>query len=147
MALAFLPAIAYLINIKFGGWVAPEAAAVLYAAVDSHGLSDVAALQVLGNGFIITAMLWAASLIALIERRTAVAVGVLLLAAVLTAFGVIHSTDPRGGVYLPWAIDGLRAAISWQLTAAYALLALLLGLLAALWPAANGLACGEEDPA
>ena len=147
VALAFLPAIAYLINIKFGGWVAPEAAATLYAAVDSHGLSDVAALQVLGNGFIITAMLWAASLIALIERRTAVAVGVLLLAAVLTAFGVIHSTDPRGGVYLPWAIDGLRAAISWQLTAAYALLALLLGLLATLWPAANGLACGEEDPA
>ncbi len=27
VALAFLPAIAYLINIKFGGWVAPEAAA------------------------------------------------------------------------------------------------------------------------
>ena len=71
----------------------------------------------------------------------------MLLAAVLTAFGVIHSTDPRGGVYLPWNLEGLRAAISWQLTAAYALLALLLGLLATLWPAANGLACGEEDPA
>ena len=135
VALAFLPAIAYLINIKFGSWVAPDAAAALYAAVDSHGLSDVAALQVLGNGFIITAMIWAASLIALIERRTAVAVGVLLLGAAFTAFGVMHSTDPRGGVYLPWNLDGLRASITWQLAGAYAVLAAVLGLLATLLPA------------
>ena len=131
VALAFLPAIAYLINIKFGTWVAPEAAAALYAAVDSHGLSEVAALQVLGNGFIITAMLWACALIALIERRASVAVAVLLLAAVLTAFGVIHSTDPRGGVYLPWNLDGLRADITAQLAAAYAVLALVVGALSA----------------
>jgi AGZA family xanthine/uracil permease-like MFS transporter len=135
VALAFLPAIAYLINIKFGSWVAPDAAAGLYAAIDSHGMSDVAALQVLGNGFIITAMLWAAALIALIERRTAMAVSVLLLAAALTLFGVIHSTDPRGGVYLPWAISGLRQSISLQLAGAYGLLAL--GALATLWPSAK----------
>lgn len=135
VALAFLPAIAYLINIKFGSWVAAEAAGAMYAAVDGHGMSEVAALQVLGNGFIITAMLWASTLIALIERRTAAAVAVLWLAAVFTAFGVIHSTDPRGGIYLPWAIDGLRATISWQLAGAYALLAAVLGLLATLLPA------------
>ena len=129
VALAFLPAIAYLINIKFGTWVAPEAAAALYAAVDGHGLSDVATLQVLGNGFIITAMLWAAALVALIERRPGVAVTLLLVAAVLSAFGVIHSTDPRGGIYLPWQLEGLRQAITLQVAAAYAVLATVIGLM------------------
>ncbi|MGE8212235.1 MAG: hypothetical protein ACN6Q8_01455, partial [Stenotrophomonas sp.] len=125
----FLPAIAYLINIKFGSWVAPDAAAALYAAVDGHGLSDVATLQLLGNGFIISAMIWAAALVALIERRAGVAVSLLLVAAVLSAFGVIHSTDPRGGVYLPWQLEGLRQAITWQISAAYAVLATVIGLM------------------
>ena len=98
-----------------------------------------AALQVLGNGFIITAMIWAASLIALIERRTAVAVGVLLLGAAFTAFGVMHSTDPRGGIYLPWNLEGLRASITWQLAGAYAVLAAVLGLLATLLPGQDGI--------
>jgi len=129
VALAFLPAIAYLINIKFGTWVAPDAAAALYAAVDGHGLSDVATLQLLGNGFIITAMLWAAALVALIERRPGVAVGLLFVAAALSAFGVIHSTDPRGGIYLPWQLEGLRQAITLQVTAAYAVLAVVIGLM------------------
>ena len=138
VGLAFLPAIAYLINIKFGTWVAPEAAGALYASVDGHGMSDVAALQVLGNGFIITAMLWAAALVALIERRSRAAVAILLLAALLTAFGVMHSTDPRGGVYLPWQLEGLRQSITVQLAAAYAVLALVLSAMSALWPARAG---------
>ena len=129
VALAFLPAIAYLINIKFGTWVAPDAAAALYAAVDGHGLSDVATLQLLGNGFIISAMIWAAALVALIERRAGVAVSLLFVAAALSAFGVIHSTDPRGGIYLPWQLEGLRQAITLQVTAAYAVLAVVIGLM------------------
>ena len=88
-----------------------------------------ATLQLLGNGFIITAMLWAAALVALIERRPGVAVGLLFVAAVLSAFGVIHSTDPRGGIYLPWQLEGLRQAITLQVTAAYAVLAVVIGLM------------------
>ncbi|MCD9086178.1 hypothetical protein [Stenotrophomonas sp. SY1] len=129
VALAFLPAVAYLINIKFGTWVTPDAAAAMYAAVDGHGLSDVATLQLLGNGFIITAMLWAAALVALIERRPGVAVLLLLVGGVLSAFGVIHSTDPRGGIYLPWQLEGLRQQITLQVTAAYAVLATVIGLM------------------
>ena len=57
------------------------------------------------------------------------AAGVLLLCAAFTLFGVIHSVDPRGGVYLPWALDGLRAVIACQFAGAYAALAVLLGAL------------------
>lgn len=39
------------------------------------------------------------------------AVGALLVGAVLTLFGVIHLVDPRGGIYLPWDVEGWRATI------------------------------------
>lgn len=131
VALAFLPAIAYLLVIKLGNpaWIAPETHAALYAAADGHGLSDLATIVTLGNGFIITAMLWATALVALVDQRPRHAAGALLLAAGLTLVGVIHSVDPRGGIYLPWALEGLRATIAWQFAAAYAVLAALLLLL------------------
>jgi len=139
VALAFLPAIAYLLVIKFGNpaLVAAEAHAALYAAVDGHGLSDLAAITTLGNGFIITAMLWSSALVALIGQQPRRAAGLLLLAAVLTLVGVIHSVDPRGGIYLPWQLQGLAATIAWQFAAGYALLALVLGLLSLQGPAAQ----------
>ena len=53
----------------------------------------------------------------------------LLLGAALTLFGFVHSVDPRGGIYLPWALEGLPKLIAWQFAAAYAALAALLALL------------------
>ncbi|MGH8029126.1 MAG: hypothetical protein ACREO3_04230, partial [Arenimonas sp.] len=92
VALAFLPAIAYLLVIKLGNptLVAPERFAQLYADA-AHGLPELAVTVMLGNGFIVTSMLWAAALVALIDGRPARAAGVLALAAVACAFGVIHS--------------------------------------------------------
>jgi len=131
VALAFLPSLAYLLTIKLGNpaWIAPDRFAALYAEVGSHGLPELAALVTLGNGFIITAMLWASAVVFLVDGRTRAAAGVLLVAAVLALCGVIHSVDPRGGVYLPWALDGLRQAIAWQFAGAYAALATVFGLL------------------
>ena len=131
VALAFLPSLAYLLAIKLGNpaWLAPERFAALYAETGAHGLPELAVLVTLGNGFIITAMLWATLLVAMIEGRMRQAVAVLLLCAALTAFGVIHSVDPRGGVYLPWTLEGLRAAIAAQFAAAYVVLAVLLAAL------------------
>jgi len=131
VALALLPAIAYLLNIKLGNpaWIAPAQFAGLFAASDAHGFSDLATITTLGNGFIITAMLWAAVLVAMIEARTRAAAGILLLAAALSLFGFIHSVDPGGGIYLPWDVQELPRAILWQFSGAYAALALLLGLL------------------
>jgi len=139
VVLAFLPALAYLLSIKLGNpaWIAPDRFAQLYADVGSHGLPELATIVVLGNGFIITAMLWATAVACLVDGRVRAASGVLLVAAALSLFGVIHSVDPRGGVYLPWALEGLRQAIAWQFAAAYAVLALVLGLLSLQAPAAD----------
>ena len=132
VALAFLPAIAYLLNIKFGdpALVAPDVFAQRYAATDAHGFSDLAAITTLGNGFIITAMLWATALVALVDRRPGIAVATLLAAAVATLFGVIHSVHPAGALVLPWQLEGLRQAIAFNFAAAYAVLAGLVALLA-----------------
>ena len=129
MVLGFLPSVAYLLAIKAPGWIAPEKLAQLTTTVDGHGLPELAVIFTLGNGFIITAMLWIATLVAMIEQQLRRACLLLLVAAVLTLFGLIHSVDPRGGIYLPWALQGLARVISWQFAGAYVALAAVLGLL------------------
>lgn len=123
---AFLPAIAYLLAIKLGdpGVLAPAQFAHLVADA-SHGISALAVISVLGNGFIITAMLWATMLAALIDQQPRRAAKALLVAAVLTAFGVIHSVQVQGGVYWPWSLRGHGALIAVQFSSAYVLLAAL----------------------
>lgn len=124
---AFLPAIAYLLSIKLGnpGIVSSERFAQLFADV-SHGIPEMAVIVVLGNGFIITAMLWATALAALIDQRPRAAAAALLVAAAFSGFGVIHSVQPQGGVYWPWSLSGQGGFIAAQLGAAYVLLAVLL---------------------
>jgi AGZA family xanthine/uracil permease-like MFS transporter len=131
VALAFLPSIAYLLVIKVGNpaWIAPDRFAALYNGIEGHGLPDLAAIVTLGNGFIITAMIWSTALVAMIDQRFRRAACVLLVGAVLTLFGLIHSVDPRGSIYLPWAVEGLPKIILWQFFGAYVALAALLGLL------------------
>jgi adenine/guanine/hypoxanthine permease len=80
----------------------------------------------LGNGFIVTAMLWGAFLAELIDRRLNRSVVYLLILAALTFFGVIHSASPDGVMYLPWELTGLARQIPYQFAMAYVALALLL---------------------
>src|SRR5690606_25270218 len=117
----------YLLAIKAPGWIPPEQLATMLSAVDSHGLPELAVIFTLGNGFIITSMLWIATVAAMVDGRLRRACGFLLVAAGLTLFGLIHSVDPRGGIYLPWDLEGLARVISWQFAGAYVALALLLG--------------------
>ena len=135
VALAFLPAIAYLLTIKLGnpGIVPPERFAQLYADA-AHGIPELAVTVMLGNGFIITSMLWAAALVALIDGRAARAAAVLVVAAVLAAFGVIHSVHPAGGLYLPWTLAATQRGWMLQFAGAYLVLAALLVALRGLRP-------------
>ncbi|MCW0411018.1 hypothetical protein NG831_06005 [Xanthomonas sacchari] len=129
MVLGFLPSVAYLLAIKAPGWIAPEQLAKLTTTLDGHGLPELAVILTLGNGFIITAMLWIAAVAAMVDGRLRRAAVFLLVAAGLTLFGLIHSVDPRGGLYLPWTLSGVPKLIAWQFVGGYLVLAALLGLL------------------
>src|SRR4029077_15580566 len=85
---AFFPPIARMLAIKLGdpGIVPPEQFAQLFAAGD-HGLPELAVIVMLGNGFIITSMVWASFVVALIDHRPARAAAIVLFGAILTAFG------------------------------------------------------------
>jgi len=129
MVLGFLPSVAYLLAIKAPGWIPPEQLVAMTTTLDGHGLPELAVIFTLGNGFIITSMLWIAAVVAMIDGRLLRSSGILLVAAALTLFGLIHSVDPRGGIYLPWTLEGLPEQIMWQFAGAYVALAALLGLL------------------
>ena len=111
VALGFLPAIAYLLDdqvrqsgVDRAGAVSPRCT----NGVDGHGLPDLATIVTLGNGFIITAMIWATALVAMIDGRNGRAVR--RAAGRRGADAVRH--DPFGGSarrHLP-AVGGGRPA-------------------------------------
>jgi adenine/guanine/hypoxanthine permease len=121
---SFFPAIARMLTIKLSdpSLVSPEHFNALFGATD-HGVSDLAVITILGNGFIITSMVWASFVVALIDARLRHASGILVIGAVLTVFGIIHSVELGGGVYLPWTLGGPAQSMVWQFTAAYLVLA------------------------
>ncbi|MFD1297559.1 hypothetical protein ACFQ4Q_13050 [Lysobacter gummosus] len=131
MVFGFLPSVAYMLAIKTGnpGWIAPDHHAQLMSALDGHGLPELAVIVTLGNGFIMTSMIWTSAVAAMVDGRLRRAAAFLLAGAGLALFGIIHSVDPRGGVYLPWALEGLSRTIAWQFIGAYIGLAVLLVLL------------------
>ncbi|MBS7456809.1 hypothetical protein [Coralloluteibacterium stylophorae] len=131
VVIAFFPALAQMLLIRLGdpAVVPPAHFAALFATVD-HGLPALAVVVLLGNGFIITSMLWAGMLVALIDARPLRACRWLLAAAALTLFGVIHSAVPGGGLYLPWTLAGLPRTLAFQFAGAYCALAVVFALLA-----------------
>jgi AGZA family xanthine/uracil permease-like MFS transporter len=81
------------------------------------------------SGFIVTSLLWAGVVAALVDRKLLAAAAWCLAAAACTLCGVIHSPFPDGRLFLPWDIGSLPAEAVGRgpltLAAAYALLAAL----------------------
>lgn len=128
---SFFPAIARMVTIKLSdpSYVSSDHYSALFAE-HSHGISELAVITVLGNGFIITSMIWASFLVALIDGRTRRAAGILLSGAALSLFGIIHSVELTGGIYVPWTLGEASRQLVWQFTGAYVVLAIVLLLLA-----------------
>jgi AGZA family xanthine/uracil permease-like MFS transporter len=127
VALAFFPTIARLLAIKLGN---PELVPleVFDRMMNTAGkaLPELLVTVALGNGFIVTAMLWGGFLAELVDRRlrrSAIYLGIL---ALLAFFGVIHSSSPDGAMYLPWRLVGMAQQVPYQFALAYAVLALML---------------------
>ncbi len=117
LGLALIPALAYLVNVELGGLHVDP------ATLDGHTQRTLQILTMLGNGFIITAMLWASWLIWVIDHRLVRAAGIAALCGVLTLVGLIHSPFADGRIFLPWQ-EGVPAQV-FHLAIGYDLLALL----------------------
>ncbi len=124
VAFAFFPTIARLLAIKLGNpeAVLPETFQKLMT-LPGKALPEMLVIVALGNGFIVTAMLWGAFLAELIERQLKRSAVYLMILAGFTFFGIIHSAMPDGVMYLPWNLEGIAQQIPYQFTAAYVVLA------------------------
>jgi AGZA family xanthine/uracil permease-like MFS transporter len=130
VAFAFFPTVARLLAIKLGNpeFVPTE---VFHKLMNAAGppLPELLVIVALGNGFIVTAMLWGAFLAELIDRRLRQASTYLAVLAALAFFGIVHSSSPDGLMYLPWTLSGLARQVPYQFAMAYlALAALILAL-------------------
>ena len=122
---------ARLIGIRLGNpdIVSPENFQRLLEA-PGKSLPETLVTIALGNGFILTAMLWGGFLAELIDRRLIVSAVYLLIMAALTFFGIIHSASPDGVMYLPGTLGPVAQKIPYQFALAYAVLAAIFLLLA-----------------
>lgn len=64
--------------------------------------AEVHTLRILANGFIVTSLLWASALAALIDQKLWRAAAFFAVCAMLTAFGIMHSPAPGSPLFLPW---------------------------------------------
>jgi AGZA family xanthine/uracil permease-like MFS transporter len=114
VALAFVPVVAAVVLIEVGSLLA--ALGTSPAALTGEGARAHETLRVLGNGFILTSVLWAWALAAILDRRPATAALVLAGASVATLFGLIHSPAPTGALFWPW---GAPSELPARLAGAY----------------------------
>src|SRR5207253_7758971 len=66
------------------------------AALTGEAGATYRTLLILGNGFILTAVLWATALVHIIDGRPAAAALVLALTSLATLCGLVHSPLPSG---------------------------------------------------
>ncbi|HEY6065625.1 MAG TPA: MFS transporter [Thermoanaerobaculia bacterium] len=129
VALAILPSIGFVVALEMGSVVAAAGPALSNLTGE---LGDTfRAARLLGNGFIVTALLWGAAAAELIDRRFLRSATYFFAAAALCLFGVIHSPTAQGTFFLPWKIVD---PTPWTFAAAYASVGVLM-LLARLRPA------------
>ena len=126
VALAFVPVIAALLQIEISALLASLGGSVR----DVHGETALTleTIRVLGNGFILSALLWGSGVAMIVDHRLAPAGAVFAVASLASLCGVIHSPLESGGFFWPGGIDSRWPPL---LGGAYGLLA---GLLVALAP-------------
>ena len=127
VAFSFFPTVARLLSIKFTNpAIVPAATFAALLVAPGKELPEMQVTVALGNGFILTAMLWGAFLAEMIDRRLRLASLYLGILALFTYFGVIHSASPAGTMYLPWQLaEPLQRAIPYQFATGYLVLGLL----------------------
>jgi adenine/guanine/hypoxanthine permease len=103
VALAFVPTTAALVLIQLSGILGSLGLGP--GALHGDAASAVEALRLLGNGFILTALLWAAAAAMIIDRRFLAAAAFLAVASLGALCGLIHSPLVSGGLFWPGSIE------------------------------------------
>ena len=129
--LAMLPTVGRLISIEFDNTVLIPAQHLKEICLKAgQAIPDTLVMFALGNGFILTGMLWGAFLVEMIDRRLKACSAYLIVLAVLSFFGVVHSATVDGRMYLPWTLTEVVAReAAYNFTAGYLALALIIYLL------------------
>jgi AGZA family xanthine/uracil permease-like MFS transporter len=121
VALACVPALAALAKIQSDKVLAAG------ATPGADLARELFSVRIVSAGFIVTSLLWAGMLAALLDRKLLPAACWALAAAACSACGVIHSPFPDGRMFPPWAVGDLPLEAAGRgphdLAAAYALLA------------------------
>ena len=137
IVLACVPALAALV-ILYVDKAMGELAAISYQTADgkvanvsmeslSASLQDeIATLRVLSSGFIITSLLWASALVAMIEKNLSRAGALFGIAGLCVLFGLMHSPLPGAPVFLPWALSPGDLATVIRYAGGYGLVAVML---------------------
>jgi AGZA family xanthine/uracil permease-like MFS transporter len=125
VALAFVPVVAALLLIEMGSLLAglgrgPQ-------DLTGEAARTLETIRVLGNGFILTALLWASGVAQIVDRRLRAAAAVFAVASAGSLCGIIHSPLLTGGLFWPGGIDSRWPGL---LAGGYGLLAAMLALLA-----------------
>lgn len=130
LALAVMPALAYLVLVGAGSLGAGQ-------SPDLETNPATVALRTLANGFIITSLLWASILAAILDGQLGRGALYMVIGAACTLVGIIHSPLPTARLALPWQLIGelpaepaLQCQSPYHWIAAYLLGAGLLALLA-----------------
>lgn len=146
LVLAILPVLAYLALI-------PVDMALAGRPPAPHAAVAAQSLRCLGNGFIVTSLLWASALAAMLDGRLVRAAGFWSIAGVCALFGIIHSPLQPAVIGLPHHVlaqmptdPAIRCQSPFHWTAAYALAAVLMVFLAMFRHAPNVHECSDPAP-
>jgi len=107
VAVSFIPAVAALVLIEVTSFLASVGRSP--GDLAGEGKAAFQHLLVLGNGFIVTALLWGWALASIIDGRLGRAAAVFAACAAATLFGLIHSPQPSGALFWPWSAGGSGA--------------------------------------
>jgi len=126
VAFSYFPTLARLLQIKLSNpAVVPVENFNKLMVENGRALPEMLVTVALGNGFILTGMLWGAFLAKLIDRELKTASLYLWILAGFAFVGVIHSAVPDGSMYWPWTLPAPANQVPYQFAAGYAVLALL----------------------
>lgn len=138
VALACIPAMAALVLIYvdkiFGGLAGityfndatAETVAVSPASLTGSLQQELLLVRVLANGFIVTSLLWASALAAMIDKRLWLAAIYFAIAAIFSTFGLIHSPLPGSPLFFPWALSDAMIDVPVRFGSGYLAVAVLL---------------------